>query len=141
MDERETFYGKSQPKPTPIMNLSLTDHFKMYRSQSKKNAAQEHISENFKKLRKEISVLTTQNENRRQELIHMGDGTIKVPELLNESKYKNNEILMKLPEFVRKKPLGGSSTHNTSNHTNASSNHENLPTVAGAGAKEASCER
>lgn len=52
MDQRETFYGRSQPKPAPILNLSLTDHFKMYRSQSKKHPGQEHITENFRKLRK-----------------------------------------------------------------------------------------
>jgi len=118
MDQRETFYGKSQPKPTPIMNLSLTDHFKMYRSQSKKNPAQEHISDNFRKLRKDISVLSSQNENKRQELIHLGAAPIKVPELLNESKYKSNEILMKLPEFVRKKPLGNNTSLNASGNSN-----------------------
>lgn len=32
---------------------------------------------------------------------------LKVPELIHESKYKNNEILMKLPEFIKRKNNSG----------------------------------
>jgi hypothetical protein len=75
----------------------------MYKGQSKKQDLQpEKVSENFRKLRKEITTLTTLNESKRQELMNMSN-PYKVPELMGEPKYKNNDILMKLPEFVKNK--------------------------------------